>query len=182
MKKIRIHGRGGQGNVTAAELLAVAAFEDGKFSQAFPAFGSERMGAPVLAFVKINEKRIRAKGQIQYPDYVIVQDPTLIGTIDVFSGLSQEGLAILNTERSLDELGLETDRKVITIPATKIAVEETGRPVPNTTLLGAFAAVTGEVSLSAIKKSIAARFPKEVAKRNIDAVDRAFKYVKEHYG
>lgn len=180
MKKIRIHGRGGQGNVTAAELLAVAAFEDGKFSQAFPAFGSERMGAPVVAFVKIDEKRIRTKGQIDNPDYVIVQDPTLIGTIDVFKGLPEDGVAILNTERSLDELGIKSDRKIITVPATKIAMDETGRPVPNTTLLGVFAAVTGEISLKAIKKSISGRFSKDVAAKNIAAVERAHQFILEH--
>jgi len=98
LKEIRIHGRGGQGSVTAAELLAVAAFEDGKYSQAFPAFGVERRGAPIMAFTRISEHPIRLRSQIYEPDYVIVQDATLIETVDVASGAKPKGKILINTE------------------------------------------------------------------------------------
>lgn len=180
MIKIRIHGRGGQGNVTAAELLAVAAFADGKFSQAFPAFGSERMGAPVVAFVKVDEERIRSRGPITDPDYIIVQDPTLIGTVDVLKGLKPDGVAIFNTERELGELGIDSGVRMITVPATAIAKGKTGRPVPNTALLGAFSAVSEAVSLGAIQTSIKGRFSAAVAEKNVEAASEAYRYVKEH--
>ena len=117
MREIRIHGRGGQGNVTASELLAVAAFEDGKEAQAFPAFGSERMGSPVVAFTRYSDQKIRTRTQIEHPDYVIVQDPTLIGAVDVLSGLKDDGLVIVNTEKTPQELGLKTKARVMTLPA-----------------------------------------------------------------
>ncbi len=99
MKEIRIHGRGGQGSVTAAELIAVAAFEDGKWSQAFPYFGTERRGAPVTAFARISDRKIRVRSQVYEPDYVIVQDPSLLSSVDVASGLKSDGLIIVNSEK-----------------------------------------------------------------------------------
>src|SRR5512136_1479433 len=105
LKEIRIHGRGGQGVVTAAELLAVAAFADGKYAQAFPAFGSERMGAPVQSFVRISDTPIRARNQIYEPDFLIIQDATLIGAIDVAKGLKPGGLIIVDSEKDPKDLG-----------------------------------------------------------------------------
>lgn len=102
MREIRIHGRGGQGSVTATELLAVAAFEDGKYSQAFPAFGVERRGAPVMAFVRLNDKPIRLRSQIYEPDYVIVQDATLVDVVNVAAGARQDGIILINTEKNLN--------------------------------------------------------------------------------
>ncbi len=174
IKEIRIHGRGGQGVVTAAELLANAAYEDGKFVQAFPSFGSERMGSPLQAFVRISDRGIRTRSQVYEPDYVMVQDPTLIGVTDVLKGLKGNGLAIINIEKKPEELNLKTNAKIITIPALKIALEATGRPIVNTTLIGAFAGATNEISLDSVIKSIKSRFPEEIAKKNIIAVERAY--------
>ena len=180
MKEIRIHGRGGQGNVTAGELLAVAAFEDGKFSQAFPAFGSERMGSPVRAFVRISDHRIRMRSQVEQPDYIIVQDPTLLAAENVLEGLKPDGVAIINSEESADQLGLQTKARVVTVPAFRIAREIIGRPVPNTVLMGSFAAASGQISLEAIERSIRERFRGEIADRNVEAARKAYQYVKDH--
>lgn len=177
MKEIRIHGRGGQGNVAAAEIMALAAFRDGKTSQAFPFFGSERMGAPVAAFVRISNDRIRTRCQIYNPDYVVVQDPTIIGAVDVAAGLKPGGLVLINTERPADQLGFPPDVKVKTVPASRIANEILGRPIPNTALVGAFAAATGEISLEAVIEAVRERFSGEIAEKNVKAVEEAYKFV-----
>jgi len=178
LKEVRLHGRGGQGAVTAAELVAQAAFADGKYSQAFPSFGSERMGAPVQSFVRINDKPIRMRSQIYAPDYLIVLDATLIGTVDVTAGLKDDGLMIVDTEKDPSELGLKIKAKILTIPASRIAMEVLGRPIQNTTLLGYFAAVTNLISFDGVKKSIEHRFPAALAAKNIKVVERAFEFVK----
>ena len=174
MKEIRFHGRGGQGAVTAAELLAVSAFTDGKYSQAFPAFGVERRGAPVLAFTRIDDKKIRLRSQIYEPDYVIVQDDTLIGSVDVLLGVKQEGTVLVNSDRSPSELNLKTKSNVRTIDGTKIALEELGRPIMNTTLLGAFAGATKEIRIESIEKSVLERFSGDIGTKNVNAVRRAY--------
>jgi len=179
MKEIRIHGRGGQGNVTAGELLATAAFEDGKHSQAFPAFGSERMGSPVQAFVRISDQPVTTRTQVYEPDIVIVQDPTLLGAVNVIGGLKPDGVVIVNSERSPAELGLQTSARVVTVPALAIAREEVGRPIPNTTLMGAFSAATGLVSMQALARAIRHRWPQEAAEKNVKAAQRAYDLVKE---
>ncbi|MEE8401987.1 MAG: pyruvate ferredoxin oxidoreductase subunit gamma [Candidatus Hydrothermarchaeaceae archaeon] len=172
MKEIRFHGRGGQGAVTAAEILAVAAFYDGKYCQAFPFFGVERRGAPVLAFSRIDDKFIRLRSQIYEPDYVIVQDATLMDTINVTDGLKSDGKAIINTEKAKEELKIDAD--VHTVNATKIALEVLGVPIVNTAMLGYFAAVTREVTLDSLKKAVKKRFPEKLAVKNIDAVEAAY--------
>ncbi len=174
MKEVRIHGRGGQGSVTAAELLAIAAFEDGKYSQAFPFFGVERRGAPVTAFTRLSDEKIRLRSQIYEPDYVIVQDATLIGAVDVTAGLKPGGIVIVNSEKSTDEIGIDTKIDVRTIDATGIALEIFGRPIVNTTLLGAFAGATGEISIESINKSVLARFPGKVGELNVQAAEKAY--------
>jgi pyruvate ferredoxin oxidoreductase gamma subunit len=179
LKELRLHGRGGQGVVTAAELVAQAAFADGKYAQAFPSFGSERMGAPVTSFVRISDSPIRSRNQIYHPDYLIVQDSTLIGTIDVTAGLKPDGLMIIDTEKSPKELKLNTKAKVMTIPATAIAIEVIGRAIQNTTLLGYFAAVTELISFEGVKLALEHRFPAAIAIKNIKAVERAFELAKE---
>jgi pyruvate ferredoxin oxidoreductase gamma subunit len=179
MIEIRIHGRGGQGSVTAAELLAVAAFDDGREAQAFPAFGVERRGAPVQAFCRISDGPIRIRSQIYTPDYVVVQDPTLMETVHVLAGLRPEGTVIINTERSPTELGLETQARVVTAPATRIALEELGRPIMNTAIMGAFSGASGAISFDAIERSIRHRFPEELGDRNVRAARRAYDLVKE---
>lgn len=179
MIEIRIHGRGGQGSVTAAELMAVAAFDDGREAQAFPAFGVERRGAPVLAFCRISDKPIRIRSQIYSPDYVIVQDPTLLETVDVLSGLKPDGTVLINTERPGSELGLDTKARVVTFPATEIALEELGRPIMNTAILGAFSGVSGAISFDAIERSIRGRFSDELGDKNVRAAQRAHDLMKE---
>lgn len=174
MKEIRIHGRGGQGSVTAAELLAVAAFEDGKYSQAFPAFGVERRGAPIMAFTRISEQSIRLRSQIYEPDYVIVQDATLIEAVDVSSGAKPDGKILINTEFSPDTFNLDTDAQVLTIDATRIALEIIGRPIVNTILLGAFAGATSEIKVQSIQNAVSERFPGKVGEKNSQAVLEAY--------
>ena len=179
MKEIRIHGRGGQGSVTAAEMLSVAAFEDGKFSQAFPAFGVERRGAPVQAFTRISDVPIRLRSQIYAPDYVIVQDATLLETVDVASGIKDDGTIIINTKETPEELKLETKARVMTVDATKVAMEIIGRPIVNTVLLGAFAGATGEVNVDSIRKAIKERFSGKVGEKNAEAIQKAYDLIRE---
>ena len=181
--QVRIHGRGGQGVVTAAELLSVAAFLEGREAQAFPTFGSERTGAPVVAFCRIDDKVIRVREPIAEPDAVIVQDPTLLHQVDLFGGLQDDGYVLLNTARTFEELGLGeyTERfesgRCVTVPATDIARECLGRPLPNAALLGAFAALTREVSLKSVAAAIYARFPGRTGGRNASAAEQAYALV-----
>ena len=181
---VRIHGRGGQGVVTAAELLSVAAFIDGLHAQAFPSFGSERMGAPIVAFCRISERMIRTREPISFPHALIIQDVTLIHQLDIFNGVNLEGYVLVNTSRTFDELGLgefieRFDRtRVMTLPATEIAVENIGRPVANAPLLAGFAAISSEVSLDPVKESISRRFRGATAANNIAAAQRAFDHVR----
>jgi pyruvate ferredoxin oxidoreductase gamma subunit len=177
LRELRIHGRGGQGSVTAAELIAVAAFKSGVYSQAFPAFGVERRGAPVQAFVRFSDQKIRLRSQIYEPDYIIVQDSTLIKDVDVFAGLKKGGIALINTERS-GNIVAPKDVKVINIDATSIALEVLGLPITNTSLMGAFAAATGEIEFDALAEALKERFSGKLAEKNIEAARRAFTIVK----
>jgi pyruvate ferredoxin oxidoreductase gamma subunit len=171
IKEIRFHGRAGQGVVTAADILAMAAFYHGKYSQAFPFFGVERRGAPVTAFARISDEFIKLRSQIYRPDYIIVQDATLLDIINVAEGLKPSGKAIINTEKKPEELSIDTQAEVHTVNATKIALEILGVPIVNTLMLGAFAAITKEVSLDSLKKAIERRFPARLASKNVRAVE-----------
>ncbi|HHY93002.1 MAG TPA: pyruvate ferredoxin oxidoreductase, partial [Firmicutes bacterium] len=151
---VRIHGRGGQGVVTAAELMAMAAWEEGLYAQAFPTFGSERMGAPVAGFVRLSHQPVHMPYQVYEPRYVIVQDSTLVGAVDLTSGLEADGLVLVNTEGDSPALALSSGVQLVTVPATRIALEELGQNRPNTALLGAFAALTGLFGLAAIEKAV----------------------------
>src|SRR3954453_17545181 len=131
MFAVRIHGRGGQGVVTAAELLSIAAFDEGRHAQAFPTFGSERTGAPVVSFCRISERPIRVREPIFEPDALIVQDPTLLRMPGLLDGLRADGVALVNTARAPGELGLDLGATVLTVPASAIAREHLGRPLPN---------------------------------------------------
>jgi pyruvate ferredoxin oxidoreductase gamma subunit len=185
MLQIRIHGRGGQGVVTAAEMLSVAAFEQGRHAQAFPSFGSERTGAPVVAFCRIDDREIRLREPIRAPDVLIVQDPTLLHQVDVFQGLQPEGYVLINSTRSFDELGLEAisrrflRERLITVPASEIALRHLGRPLPNAVLLGGFAALSGLVTLQAVAHAIRDKFSGKVAEGNVVAATEAFAYVQQ---
>ena len=170
--QVRIHGRGGQGVVTAAELLSVAAFVEGRHAQAFPSFGSERTGAPVVAFCRIDDKAIRAREPIAEPDALIVQDPTLLHQVDVFGGLSRgrlrpdQHVAQLRRARArrVRRRGFRRER-LLTVPATELAREHLGRPLPNAALLGGFAALSGLVSLDSVAAAIRERFPGDDRRR-----------------
>lgn len=179
MKEIRLHGRGGQGAVTAAELIAIAAFEDKKFSQAFPAFGVERRGAPVMAFARIADQPIRVRSQIYEPDYVIVQDVTLLEVVDVAGGLRPDGKIMINTDRPKEKLGLDTEAEIVTIDATTIAMEMLGRPIVNTTMLGAFCGATREVGLESLNKAILDRFTGALGDKNLKAIKTAYERVSQ---
>jgi len=180
MFQVRIHGRGGQGVVTAAELLSVAAFLEGRHAQAFPSFGSERTGAPVIAFCRIDDRPIRVREPILAPDALIVQDPTLLHQVDVFAGLRPGGLVLLNSSRDPAELGLgELDARMIAVPASELAREHLGRPLPNAALLGAFAAVAGVVGLDSVAAAIRERFPTAPAEANVAAARGAFALIEE---
>ncbi len=179
MFEVRIHGRGGQGVVTAAEMLSVAAFLEGKHAQAFPSFGSERMGAPVVAFCRIADTEIRLREPIQEPDALIVQDPTLFKALDVTEGLKSSGYLIVNTARSFAEMHLDAivarlpKGHALTAPATEIALKYINRPAPNTALLGAFAAEVGVVSLDSVLEAIRRAFPGKVGEANVEAAKAA---------
>jgi pyruvate ferredoxin oxidoreductase gamma subunit len=180
MFQVRIHGRGGQGVVTAAELLSVAAYLEGKHAQAFPSFGSERMGAPVVSFCRIDDKEIRLREPILEPDALIVQDPTLFKAIDVCQGLTPTGYLLVNSNRSLSELHLGAIAKqlpaghVLTVPASELALKHVGRPLPNAALLGAFAHLTGIVQLKSVAAAISEAFSEKIARANIAAATAAY--------
>jgi len=179
MFQIRIHGRGGQGVVSAAEMLSIAAFEEGKHSQAVPSFGSERMGAPVVAYVRIDNEEIELREPVLDPDLLIVQDPTLFAAIDVFAGLRDDGYVLLNTNKSLAELGIEEATKrlpaghVAIVPATELAMKHLKRPTPNTVLLGAFTAMTDTVRLESVCDAIMKKFPGKIGELNVAAAKAA---------
>jgi pyruvate ferredoxin oxidoreductase gamma subunit len=185
MFQVRIHGRGGQGVVTAAELLSVAAFVEGREAQAFPSFGSERTGAPVVSFCRIDDRPIRTREPISAPDAVIVQDPTLLHQVDLFQGLGPNGYLLVNTSASLEELGLGDlverlrPERVAAVPATEIARQHLGRPLPNAALLGAFAALTRRLSLDSITAAIGDRFPGATGEANSAAAREAHAAVLE---
>jgi pyruvate ferredoxin oxidoreductase gamma subunit len=177
--QVRIHGRGGQGVVTAAELLSVAAFLEDRHSQAFPTFGSERTGAPVVSFCRFDDKPIRLREPIVEPDAVIVQDPTLLHQVDVFGGATPDAFVLVNTSRTFAELGLDDlaerfrPERLLAVPATELAREHVGRPLPNAALLGAFAALTGALELSSITAAIRDRFPAPLGDKNAAAAEAA---------
>ncbi|HVM83367.1 MAG TPA: 2-oxoacid:acceptor oxidoreductase family protein [Candidatus Binatia bacterium] len=185
MFQVRIHGRGGQGVVTAAEMLSIAAFLEGRHAQAFPSFGSERTGAPVMAFCRIDDKEIRVREPVMEPDALIVQDPTLLHQVDVFQGLRPQGYVLINSSRSIGELGLGAlaarcpRDHLLTVPATELALKHVGRPLPNAALLGGLAAFAGLVHLKSIAAAIGEKFSGTVATANIAAAEAAHDWVRE---
>jgi pyruvate ferredoxin oxidoreductase gamma subunit len=169
MKEIRVHGRGGMGNVTAAELLAQAAFADGKYAQAFPSFGAERQGAPVVAFVRVNDRPIRVRQQVYEPDYLIVQDAGLLYTADIMQGLKPGGTVVVNTNQPGEELPIGEGFNIYTVPALQVAYEIIGRPIFNVVMVGAFACATELVRLESVVDAIKARFPGELGEKEAEA-------------
>jgi len=186
MHAVRIHGRGGQGVVTAAELLSMAAFADGQYAQAFPSFGSERMGAPVMAFCRIASRTIRTREAVTHPDVVIIQDPTLLHQVKLFAGLSAGGYVLINSIRSLDDLGLGEwlgampNDHVCVVPASDIGLNHMKRPIANTPLLGAFAALTELIDLTSVQSAIRQKFPGLLGQANAAAAKAGYDYVIAH--
>ncbi|MBP8980935.1 MAG: pyruvate ferredoxin oxidoreductase subunit gamma [Syntrophobacterales bacterium] len=179
MIEIRWHGRGGQGAVTSVELLALAAIEEGKYAQGFPAFGPERRGAPVMAYNRVSEKPIKIRSGIYNPDVVVVLDPSLVGLVNVTDGLKPDGLLIINTSKSAPVIReqLKYKGKLATVDATHIAREELGVPIANTTMLGAVMKATKVLKLESLNEPIEERFGK-IAYKNKNALKRAFEDVK----
>ena len=177
LKEIRIHGRGGQGGVTAAELLARAAFRQGKWVQAIPFFGAERRGAPVKAFARLSDEPILVRSQVYNPDYVVVLDSGLLDLVDVTEGLKKDGLVIVNTRKKPEELDIKHTR-MATVDATGIALElellVAGLPVLNTTMLGAFARATEEVKLESVIEAIKETWPGAAGEKNAKGAELAY--------
>lgn len=186
MFQVRIHGRGGQGVVTAAEMLSIAAFIEDKHAQAFPSFGSERMGAPVVSYCRIDDAEIRSREPISAPDALIIQDPTLLQSVNVFQGLNPEGYILINSRRSFEELGIADfvarfpPHHVCDVGATELAVKHVGRPVPNAVLLGGFAAISGRIRFESVEQAIQQKFPGDIGAANVAAAREAFDIAKAH--
>jgi len=183
MLQVRIHGRGGQGVVSGAEILAVAAFLEGRHAQAFPSFGSERMGAPVMAFCRIDDKPIRLREPVMEPDALIVQDPTLLHQVDLFNGVQPTAIVLVNSTRPIEELGLDSllqrlpQLRLFALKATDIAVRHVGRPVPNVPLLAAFAALTRLIGIDSVIAALRDKFPARIAEVNAAAAREAYAQV-----
>jgi pyruvate ferredoxin oxidoreductase gamma subunit len=182
LREIRIHGRGGQGGVTAAELLAKAAFKEGKWVQAFPFFGAERRGAPVKAFARIADEPILIRSQVYNPDYVIVLDHMLLDVVNIVEGLKKEGIVIINTQKKPEEVSIK-EYRVATVDATSIALElkllVAGLPVLNTPILGAFAKATEEVTLESVVQTIKEMWPGKAGEKNAKAAMLAYERLVE---
>lgn len=178
MKEIRLHGRGGQGAVMASQMIVNAYVIEGGYGNAIPFFGFERRGAPTSAFVRLDNKPIREKTQVYSPDCVIVVDPTLRATVNVFNGLKGDGIAVLNERRPVNPAELpESVKKLGYVDATRIAVDILGAPITNTPMLGAFAAVTGWVKLDSILQSFELFLSPKVIEKNIAAARLAYETV-----
>lgn len=179
MIEIRWHGRGGQGAVTSVELMALAAIEEGKYAQGFPAFGPERRGAPVMAYNRISDKPIKIRSGIYNPDVVVVLDPSLIGLVNVTDGLKADGLLVVNTAKEPDVIReqLKYKGKLAVVDATHIAKEELGVAIANTTMLGAVLKATKVLKLESLDEPIKERFGR-LASTNKAALKRAFDSVR----
>jgi pyruvate ferredoxin oxidoreductase gamma subunit len=178
VQQIRIHGRGGQGGVTAAVIIGGAAVADGQYAQAFPAFGAERRGAPVLAFCKISDRYIRNRSQVYNPDIVIVFDEGLLSVVDVTAGLKEGGMVIINTEKKAEDFPFSNKVKIVTVDATAISLKALGKPIVNTTILGTFCAATGLVKLGSLKKTVKETFAGPLGEKNVMALEEAYRQYK----
>ena len=174
MIEVRFHGRGGQGAVTSVEILAQAAIKEGLFAQAFPSFGPERRGAPVQAFFRVSEEPIRIRSKVYEPDVIVILDPTLLLSASPTAGLKKDGLVVINSNKSADEVkGMFPGFKIALVDASKIAKEEMGIPITNTTMLGSLVKAANIFPLSALEEPIKNRFG-AIAQKNINSYTRAF--------
>ncbi len=173
-KEIRLHGRGGQGAVMAAKMLASAFALEGLSVASFPMYGFERRGMPVIAFTRADDKPIREKTQIYTPDCLVVIDPTLLGLANLFDGLKQEGVLILNSSQPLEKQPSQNLKTVGWINATQVALDEIGRDIPNTCLLGALAKITGWLSLDSIKEALGDYLEGSILEKNMRNAERGY--------
>ena len=176
MKEISIHGRGGQGSLVLAQFMAIAALEDGKYGQAFPFLGGggERRGKPIMAFCRLDEQPIRLRSRVSKADYSIVQDATILNEVDVLDGLKPGGMILVNTDKDPAALRVKDDFKLFTFSADNLAREILGRPIMNTALLGAFSAMTREVSLQAALNAVRSKFPGDLGEKNALVVQKSY--------
>lgn len=187
LKEIRWHGRGGQGAKTAATLMGEVAIAEGKFGQGFPEYGPERMGAPIKGFTRISDESINQHCAIEHPDVVVVLDPTLLDSVDVCENVKDGAVVIVNTNQDgkavMDKLSC-SDIKLFLVNATQIAMDEIGRPIPNTPMMGALVKATGVLQLETVNKDLAKKFGKKFAQKiidgNLNAVKRAYEEVTEY--
>jgi pyruvate ferredoxin oxidoreductase gamma subunit len=182
MKEIRIHARAGQGAITTASLLGYVYFLKGMYPYAFPNFGAARMGAPMNAFVRVDSKPVRLRSQIYEPNYIIVVDATLMRGYNCFSGLKDDGIAIINEKEGVEIPKVSAKQKVFILPANDIALKTIGRPLGNTALLGAFAAATGEFTLEELTDAIRRKFSGKVQEGNIQAAKEGFDFINSKKG
>jgi pyruvate ferredoxin oxidoreductase gamma subunit len=182
MKEIRIHARAGQGAITTAALLGQALFLKGKYAYAFPSFGAARMGAPMNAFVRIDNNPIRLRSQVYEPDYLIIVDATLMRGFNCLAGFKDDGIAIINEREDIEIPKPQGKQKIFVLPANKIAIETIGRPIVNTVLIGAFAAATGEFGLEELNQAINKRFSGKLAQGNLAAAKQGFEFIKNIKG
>ena len=188
MLQIRIHGRGGQGVVTAAEMLALAGFMEKHHAQAFPSFGSERTGAPVVAFARLASHEIRVREPVLEPNVVLVQDRTLLDSVNVFEGLQPDGYVLINTDKTIEGLGLSElaarlpKGHCMTVPAIRFALEKIGRPLPGAGMLAGMAAMTGMMKLDSVIAAYNEKFSGRIALANAEVAKLAFDYIAEHQG
>ncbi len=179
MKEIRIHARAGQGAITTANILGEAYFLKGMYPYAFPHFGAARMGAPMNAFVRVDNKPVRNRSQIYEPDYVIVVDSTLMRGINCLAGLRDDGVAVINQREGIQIPKPRLKQRIYVVPANRIAQQTIGRPLGNTALLGAYAAATGELDLETIQEAIKVRFAGKIQVGNLEAARQGFEYIKK---
>ncbi|MCX8172700.1 MAG: pyruvate ferredoxin oxidoreductase subunit gamma [Archaeoglobaceae archaeon] len=178
--EVRFHGRGGQGVVTAADFLAVAGFKEGYYTLSFPTFGPEKRGTPVASFLRLSDEPIVIRDEIYRPDYVVVLDPSIFGSVNVLSGLKSNGMLIANYPKGSEDLRaiLKID-KAFTINATKFAINILGRPITNTAMVGAFAGATGILKLKTLKETADEFFDGTIAERNKILIEETYKYMRE---
>jgi len=177
MIEVRIHGRGGQGAVTANEILAEAAYHDGKFSQAIPMYGTERRGSPVTAFLRVDDVRVRERDLVHEPDIVMCLDALLTKRQTIVNGIKPDGLAVLNYPYPASEVPIGGNFKLAVVDATQIAIDTMNRPITNTAMLGAFSKITGIVTMPSIEKAVMHRFPGRVGEMNVAAVRKSYEQV-----
>jgi pyruvate ferredoxin oxidoreductase gamma subunit len=178
MKEIRIHARAGQGAITIASILGQAYFMEGKFAYVFPHFGAARMGAPMNAYIRVDDNPVRLRSQIYEPDYLIIVDFTLIKSFDALRGLKEDGIAIINEKEGEDIPKPKKKQKFFIVPANKIALSVMGRPLGNTALLGAFSAATKQIKIESLIEATKRRFSGKISEQNIEAIKKGYEFIK----